>query len=120
MFYVGTTIDLFISTKSVAIKSIISKTIPESELGRMFGVLGIIDSIDAFIFPSLYAFVYLKTVETFVGAIYFLSEFFFILTLIMFIAIYILLKKAQKADDKDPEISEVYRNNPNLYEVTKL
>lgn len=120
MFYIGTTIDFFISTKAVAIKSIISKTIPADELGRMFSVLGIIDSIDAFIFPSLYSFVYLKTVETFVGAIYFLSEFFFALTLIMFIAIYILLKDSTNKDEKDSEMMATYKSNHNLYEVTKL
>lgn len=79
------------------------------------------DSIDAFIFPSLYSFVYLKTVETFIGAIYFLSEFFFVLTLIMFIVIYFLLRGTEeKAEDKDAEMSEKYKSNPNLYEVTKL
>jgi hypothetical protein len=119
MFYLGTTIDLFLSTKSVAIKSIISKTIPEAELGRIFSVLGIIDSLDAFIFPSLYSFVYLKTVDVFVGAIYFLSEFFFILTLIMFIAIYVLFKRnVREAEDNDDvlDIKESYKS----FEVTKL
>jgi PCFT/HCP family folate transporter-like MFS transporter 1/3 len=120
MFYVGTTVDLFISTKAVAIKSIISKTIPESELGRMFSVLGIIDSIDAIVFPGLYSFVYFKTVETFSGAIYFLSEFFFVLTLVMFVAIYILIKNSINEEEKDPEYSAKYKSNPNLYEVTKL
>lgn len=42
MFYIGTTIDLFVSTKAVAIKSIISKTIPAQELGKIFSVMGII------------------------------------------------------------------------------
>ena len=119
MFYLGTTVDLFVSTKSVAIKSIISKIIPEVELGRIFSVLGIIDSIDAFIFPSLYSFVYLKTVDVFVGAIYFLSEFFFTLTLIMFIAIYILFKQnVRKIEDDDDvlDIKESYKS----FEVTKL
>jgi hypothetical protein len=119
MFYAGTTIDLFLSTKAIAIKSIISKTIPEAELGRMFSVLGIIDSLDAFIFPSLYSFIYLKTVDVFVGAIYFLSEFFFILTLIMFIAIYVLFKQnARKDEDNDDvlDIKESYKS----FEVTKL
>lgn len=109
------------STKAIAIKSIISKTIPATELGRMFSVLGIIDSIDAFIFPSLYSFVYLKTVETFIGAIYFVSEFFFTLTLIMFFAIFILLKDSKiEEEENDPEMTERYKSNPNLYEVTKM
>lgn len=119
MFYTGTTIDLFVSTKAVAIKSIISKTIPASELGKIFSVLGIIDSIDAFIFPSLYSFVYLHTVETFIGAFYFLSEFFFVLTLIMFIVIYILLRGNETIVEdleKNLEASETYKS----YETTKL
>jgi MFS transporter, PCFT/HCP family, solute carrier family 46, member 3 len=111
---------LFLSTKAIAIRSIISKTIPEAELGRMFSVLGIIDSLDAFIFPSLYSFVYLKTVDTFIGAIYFLSEFFFVLTLIMFVAIYILFKEnARKEEDNEDDtldIKESYKS----FEVTKL
>lgn len=84
MFYAGTTIDLFVSTKAIAIKSILSKIIATDELGRMFSFLGVIESGVTFVFPTLYSFVYLATVETFIGAIYFLSEFFFLVTLIMF------------------------------------
>ena len=84
MFYVGTTIDMFVSTKAIAIKAIISKVIEADELGKMFSILGIIESSVQFIFPPLYSFVYLHTVEAFIGAIYFLSEFFFTLTLILF------------------------------------
>lgn len=84
MFYVGTTVDIFVSTKAIAIKSIISKIINADELGKIFSVLGILESVATFIFPSLYSFVYLKTVETFIGAIYFLSEFLFLLTLVLF------------------------------------
>lgn len=116
MFYTGTTIDLFVSCKAVAIKSIISKAIPATELGKIFSVLGIIDSIDAFIFPSIYSFVYLHTVETFIGAFYFLSEFFFLLTLIMFVIIYILLKNVETEEKTDPEANEIYSN----YEVSRL
>lgn len=116
MFYVGTTIDVFVSTKAIAIKSIISKTIPANELGKIFSVLGIIESVVAFIFPSLYSFVYLHTVESFIGAFYFLSEFFFALTLIMFVIIYILMKGTKVDEPKDPELSESYKQ----YEITKL
>lgn len=84
MFYAATTIDLFVSTKAIAIKSIISKVIGADELGRMFGILGVIESLVTFVFPAIYSFVYLHTVDTFISAIYFLSEFYFLLTLIMF------------------------------------
>lgn len=117
MFFAGTTLDLFVSTKAIAIKSIISKTIPNNELGKILSVLGIIESVDALIFPSIYSFVYLHTVEKFPGAIYFLSEFFFVLTLIMFVIIYIiLLRETPKPEDKDVELSESYKQ----YEITKL
>lgn len=79
----------------------------------------IIESIDAFIFPSLYSYVYLNTVETFVGAFYYLSELFFILTLIMFIIIYILVKKTAIPEDKaDAENTEMYKAKD--FEITKL
>ncbi|KAL7026969.1 hypothetical protein ACKWTF_005251 [Chironomus riparius] len=84
MFYLGTTIDLFVGTKAIAIKSIISKVVGTDELGRMFSILGVNESLVNFVFPTIYSFVYLHTVDTFIGAIYFLSEFFFLLTLIMF------------------------------------
>lgn len=120
MFYIGTSFDLFVSCKAIAIKSIISKTIPESELGRMFSVLAIIESIDFFVFPLIYSFVYLNTVEIFLGAIFILSEFFFLLTLAMFIAIYVLLR-SNKAFEEDVEKKETYKRNPNLHEeVTKM
>jgi hypothetical protein len=84
MFYFGTSCDIFVSCKAIAIKSIISKAIQADELGRIFSVLGILESVATFIFPSLYATVYLVTVESFIGAIYFLSEFLFLLTLVLF------------------------------------
>lgn len=120
MIYVGATLDLFISTKAIAIKSIVSKIIPENELGKVLSVLGLIDLIDAFIFPTLYSFVYRHTVETFLGAIYFLSEFFFVLTLLMFVIIYIFLKGMNTKRTDDEELAEKYKSNPNMYEVTKL
>lgn len=38
MFYAGTTIDLFVSTKAVAIKSIVSKTIPTNGEKNISGI----------------------------------------------------------------------------------
>jgi PCFT/HCP family folate transporter-like MFS transporter 1/3 len=84
MFYFGTTVDIFVSTKAIAIKAIISKVIATDELGKIFSVLGILESVANVIFPPLYSFVYNQTVGSFLGAIYFLSEFLFLLTLILF------------------------------------
>lgn len=92
MFYIGTTVDIFISTKAIAIRSIISKKIPAQDLGKAFSVLGILENLNGFVFPSLYSFIYLKTVDTFLGAIYLVSEGFFVLTLILFITIYIMTR----------------------------
>lgn len=115
MFYIGTTVDIFLSTKAIAIKSIISKKVAPQELGKIFSVLGILESLNGFVFPSLYSFVYLKTVDTFVGAIYFLSEGFFTLTLILFIIIYLMTRNdtpkpaASALDDEIAEKSESTR-----------
>lgn len=114
MFYIGTTIDIFISTKAIAIKSIISKKIPPQELGKIFSVLGILESLNRFVFPPLYSYVYLKTVDTFVGSIYFLSEGFFLLTLILFVTTYFMMKNDDKKsngvmNDKNAEKSESTR-----------
>lgn len=84
MFYFGTTVDIFLSTKAIAIKAIISKVIATDELGKVFSVLGILETIANVIFPPLYSFVYNQTVGSFLGAIYFLSEFLFLLTLVLF------------------------------------
>jgi MFS transporter, PCFT/HCP family, solute carrier family 46, member 3 len=107
MFYIGTSVDLFISTKAIAIKSIISKKVAPQDLGKIFSVLGILESLNGFIFPSLYSFVYLKTVDSFVGAIYFLSEGFFLLTLIMFIIIFFMTRNDPKKVEENPENMEI-------------
>ncbi|XP_070502367.1 lysosomal proton-coupled steroid conjugate and bile acid symporter SLC46A3-like [Chironomus tepperi] len=120
MFYAATTIDLFVSTKAIVIKSIISKVIGTDELGRMFSILGVIEASVAFVFPTLYSFVYLNTVDTFIGAIYFLSEFFFTLTLIMFITIYLMMRKIPSTTEGDAEVAETFKSNPDLCETTKL
>lgn len=113
MFYIGTSFDLFISTKAIAIKSMISKKVEPQELGKIFSVLGILESLNGFVFPSLYSFIYLNTVENFIGAFYFLSEGFFTLTLILFVIIYFMTRGDEKKSIVDKE-------NQQTSDVTKL
>ncbi|CAD7077737.1 unnamed protein product [Hermetia illucens] len=101
LYYVGTTVDLFISCKAIAVKSIISNFVETEELGRLYSVLGITEALSGFIFPPLYSQIYSSTIESFPGAFYLFSEIFLVPTLFIFIAVYIYLRKQKKRNPTD-------------------
>lgn len=84
LFYTSAIIDLFFPTLAVALKSIIGRYVESDELGKVFSILGIMDAIDGFVFPTVYSIIYIHTLDSFPGAIFLVDEIFFIPTLLLF------------------------------------
>ncbi|XP_059607866.1 probable peptidoglycan muropeptide transporter SLC46 [Phlebotomus argentipes] len=108
-YYVGTVVDLFLGCRPIALKSIISTFVEPNEIGRVYSILGIMESLVQFIFPAMYSAVYINTLETFVGAIYLFGEVFFVPTLLIFVYLYIQHKRNPKKPEE--EKPEEYKSN---------
>lgn len=84
LFYSAATINLFSHCKGIVINAIVSEFIDKEEIGKVFSILGITAALSRSVFPLLYSFVYGKTLETFPGAIFLMSEIFLIPSTILF------------------------------------
>uniref|UniRef100_A0A1B0CNX0 uridine/cytidine kinase n=1 Tax=Lutzomyia longipalpis TaxID=7200 RepID=A0A1B0CNX0_LUTLO len=111
VYYAGTIIDLFLGCRPIALKSIISTFVEANEIGRVYSILGIMESLVQFIFPAMYSAVYINTLENFVGAIYLFGEIFFVPTLIIFIILYIQHKRNSRDQKSDEEKNDASRTN---------
>uniref|UniRef100_A0A182LSM0 Major facilitator superfamily (MFS) profile domain-containing protein n=1 Tax=Anopheles culicifacies TaxID=139723 RepID=A0A182LSM0_9DIPT len=81
LYYVATSIDVFEGSKMIAIRSIVSKLVGVDEIGKMLSILGIVDSAQVAIYPTIYSTVYLKSQSFFVGSVFLLSEAFLLVSL---------------------------------------
>lgn len=75
---------MFLGTRAIAVKSILSRFVAPDELGRVYAVLGIMDAFDGFIIPPIYSAIYIESVGKFIGAVYLFSEVFLIPSLLVF------------------------------------
>ncbi|XP_039441990.1 thymic stromal cotransporter homolog [Culex pipiens pallens] len=96
LYYVATSIDVFEGSKTVAIRSIVSKLVEQHEIGKMLAIIGIVDSMQVVIYPTLYSTVYLKTQDFFLGSVFLLSEAFLLVSLGFYITLYFLVKKSNR------------------------
>ncbi|XP_055902860.1 uncharacterized protein LOC129939025 [Eupeodes corollae] len=100
MYYSAGLVEMFVTLRIIAIKAIGSSIVEGDELGRMYAIFGVTDPIGTFVIPPLYSYVYENTVDTFPGAIFLLSEVFYVPNVIVFIICYILLKKRKNKGEK--------------------
>lgn len=102
-YYIGGALSLFESMRVIPIKSISSSLVDPEEIGRLFSLMSLLDAFGGFFSPPLYSYVYIANLESFPGAIYLLSQVFFIPVTIAFIVTYILLKRINKEKQEDVE-----------------
>ncbi|XP_021708738.1 proton-coupled folate transporter [Aedes aegypti] len=93
LYYVATSIDVFEGSKIVAIRSIVSKLVEQNEIGKMLSLLGIVDSAQAVIYPTIYSAVFLKSQDVFIGSVFLLSEAFLLVSLGFYLALYFMSRK---------------------------
>ncbi|XP_062551285.1 proton-coupled folate transporter-like [Armigeres subalbatus] len=96
MYYVATSIDIFEGSKAVAIRSIVSKLVEENEIGKMLSILGIVDSAQAVIYPTIYSAVFLESQNVFIGSVFLLSEAFLLVSLGFYLSLYVMSRKLNR------------------------
>ncbi|XP_011180974.1 uncharacterized protein LOC105211320 [Zeugodacus cucurbitae] len=123
-FYVAGVVDMFVSLRVIAIKTIGSSIVDGEELSKMYSIFGISEPIGQFIFPPIFSVIYQETVESFPGAIFLFGEIFYIPNVLVFILCYIILRRNKSKNQQKPvEIANANANNvPTTpdYEITSL
>lgn len=100
---------MFIGTRPIAMKSIISRFVEADELGRVYSILGILDAFAGFIIPTIYSVIYLNTVESFPGAFYLFGDIFMVASFVIFLVVYVIFKRNphHKKEDTENGIEDV-------------
>ncbi|XP_026843189.1 uncharacterized protein LOC6587383 [Drosophila persimilis] len=110
-FYVAGVVDMFVSLRVIAIKTIGSSIVDGDELSKMYSIFGISEPIAQFIFPPIFSEIYKRTVDSFPGAIFLFGEIFYIPNVLVFVLCYFILRR-RKADQAKNAV-ELERNGAN-------
>ncbi|KAH8283773.1 hypothetical protein KR054_001091 [Drosophila jambulina] len=100
-FYVAGVVDMFVSLRVIAIKTVGSSIVAGDELSKMYSIFGISEPIAQFIFPPIFSEIYKSTVDTFPGAIWLFGEVFYIPNVLVFVVCYFLLKRRKVTDARN-------------------
>ncbi|KAH8301299.1 hypothetical protein KR018_000265 [Drosophila ironensis] len=110
-FYVAGVVDMFVSLRVIAIKTIGSSIVDGDELSKMYSIFGISEPIAQFIFPPIFSEIYKSTVDSFPGAIWLFGEIFYIPNVLVFVLCYFLLRRRKAKEQKNS--LELERNGAN-------
>ncbi|XP_030374060.1 uncharacterized protein LOC115623718 isoform X2 [Scaptodrosophila lebanonensis] len=110
-FYVAGIVDMLVSLRVIAIKTIGSSIVDGEELSKMYSIFGISEPIGQFIFPPIYSAIYQSTIESFPGAIWLFGEIFYIPNVLVFILCYFLLRRKKAKDQQN--VVELAQNGAN-------
>ncbi|XP_050087787.1 proton-coupled folate transporter-like isoform X2 [Anopheles aquasalis] len=106
LYFVATSIDVFEGSKTIATKSLASKLVAENEIAKMLTLLGIVESLQVTIYPSLYSVVFLASQETVIGAVFWLSEGFLLLAFALYIVLYLMSRRSEQAAEEAAATTE--------------
>lgn len=93
MMYLGAGICIFSSTPAIVIRSMITKVVPKTELGKVFSLLSSLEAAAPFLLSPIIVNIYNSTINVYAGAIFFVFASIFILVSLALISIYFLLKR---------------------------
>ncbi|XP_059048337.1 proton-coupled folate transporter-like [Achroia grisella] len=102
--YLSPLVEILNGTSTIALRSIASKLVSYQELGKVFSLFGVAETMMPLVFSPLYSRVYIATLHIMPGAIFLLSVLFTIPALGIFGWFY----RLHKEDDKEKR-----RNAPN-------
>jgi len=71
--YLASGVDLMNGTIGVVVRSMLSQTVSSNEIGKLFALLGVLESLLPVAMVPVYATIYRNTVTTFAGAFFLLS-----------------------------------------------
>ncbi|XP_073835449.1 solute carrier family 46 member 2 isoform X1 [Musca autumnalis] len=114
-FYAGGVADSFLSMRIIPIKAIGSSIVDDEELSKMFAIFSIFQPLSQLIFVPIYSAIYESTVDSFPGTIFLFSEVFAILSIIVFIICYFVVRrrKSQMKADEAAKAENGHKNAGN-------
>ncbi|XP_052752601.1 proton-coupled folate transporter-like isoform X2 [Galleria mellonella] len=89
-------VEILNGTSSIALRSIASKLVSYQELGKVFSLFGVAETMVPLVFAPLYSRVYIATLHVLPGAIFLLSVLFVIPATVIFGWFYWMHKKDKK------------------------
>jgi len=109
----------FLSTLSaIVIRSILSKVVVKSELGKIFSMVASLEAAVPLFAAPLFTFVYNHTLDSFPGAVFLVQASLFVLSCLIFIYLYFLLARPADTnfnllveDEEDYQASIVREEN---------
>ncbi|KAJ0174133.1 hypothetical protein K1T71_010279 [Dendrolimus kikuchii] len=110
-FYAGPAFDFFGPSGLTAIRSLGTKVVTLEQVGKLFSLIGLVESLVPIIYIPLYSQLFIETVDTLPGAFYFVGGAMTVPALFIFLALFILHKKDQKDIVQNPESKEMYTYN---------
>ncbi|XP_041776449.1 thymic stromal cotransporter protein isoform X1 [Anopheles merus] len=119
LYYVATSIDVFEGSKMIAIRSIVSKLVGQDEIGKMLSILGIVDSAQVAIYPTIYSTVYLKSQSFFIGSVFLLSEAFLLVSLGIYVALFLMSRRSEYDKNRAQSSTKQGIDNPAV-DITAL
>ncbi|XP_071526327.1 probable peptidoglycan muropeptide transporter SLC46 [Panulirus ornatus] len=104
VMYASIVVSMAPSVTSIAIRSTMSKICDKDEVGKVFSLLAIMETIYPIADKALYVAVYDATIDTYPSAQHFVSSFFYLLLVVSFISLRISMssverKRARAAND---------------------
>lgn len=108
MIYLAPLVEIVNGTSFIAMRSIMSKLVPNDELGKVNSLFGVCESLMPLLYGPMYSFVYRSTMETFPGAFFILGGILTSPAVFAFLWLYrehrrdrIKLEKEEAAQKKD-------------------
>uniref|UniRef100_A0A182VTZ5 Major facilitator superfamily (MFS) profile domain-containing protein n=1 Tax=Anopheles minimus TaxID=112268 RepID=A0A182VTZ5_9DIPT len=119
LYYVATSIDVFEGSKMIAIRSIVSKLVGQDEIGKMLSILGIVDSAQVAIYPTIYSTVYLNSQSFFIGSVFLLSEAFLLVSLGIYGMLFLMSRRSEYDKNRAQSSAKQGIDNPAV-DITAL
>jgi len=112
VLFLGACLGFLSSLASIVIRSILSKCVSKSELGKVYSVLASLEAAVPLFASPLFTFVYSATLESFLGAVFILQAGLFSICGLGFLYVYFILTRS--GQDYALMVEEESRHNEQL------
>nr|CAD7259523.1 unnamed protein product [Timema shepardi] len=92
----GPLIEIFGGVTMIAMRSIVSKLVPTTDIGQLNSLFGVCDALTPILYSTVYNTVYANTQETLIGTIYIMSAVLMTPPAIIFMLIYKMENREKK------------------------
>ncbi|XP_044728955.1 uncharacterized protein LOC123292386 [Chrysoperla carnea] len=107
VFYLGSIVEILNGTSFIAMRSMVSKLVPNEELGQVMSIFGVCEALMPLVYGPMYGAVYSKTMHTMPGAFFVLGGLLTIPALVIFLWLY---TEMQKNPPKSNDVKEGITN----------